>query len=216
MPSLTKTCGGKVLDAVRSVNTSSADWFLKADDDTFVIFPRIEIEELVSQFDSNRPYYLGLHLLHTLQHGKQTEYMSGGAGYILSSSAVRMLQNTQQKECHYPGTTSYEDVNMGACMEALGVTYADTRDSLGRPVFLPYPPTIFFDPNLAHHPDYLWLQEKNKYPIQFGTKYLSDQVVSFHQIRNSVDFYLYQYLTQDLRLHAPRDGTPFSKLEKRH
>ncbi|XP_042206146.1 glycoprotein-N-acetylgalactosamine 3-beta-galactosyltransferase 1-like isoform X2 [Homarus americanus] len=135
-----------------------------------------------------------------LQDEDALEYMSGGAGYVLSREAVRRLQDTNVKECHVPGLTSYEDVNMGACMKALGVTAGDTRDSLGRPRFLPYPPWVLLDPSLQYQSKYSWLQRLSKYQFNFGAEYLSDQAVSFHEVREPLHYYLLQYLINEVRL----------------
>lgn len=201
---------GKVLIAFRSVNASQANWFMKADDDTFVIYPRLL--RLLARFDAEKPYFLGFNLIYTFKDGREVEYMSGGAGYLLSSPAVKMLQEAEVPECQFPGATTYEDVNMGTCLTALGVEYGDTRDPMGRLVFLPYPPQTFFDPDNLHRPDVAWINSMSKYPVKFGTQHLSDRVVSFHQIRNPKGVYVMHYLTHHLHIHTPSEVTSFTKL----
>ncbi|XP_042872866.1 glycoprotein-N-acetylgalactosamine 3-beta-galactosyltransferase 1-like [Penaeus japonicus] len=200
---------GKVLHGLRTVDPSSAQWFLKADDDTFLLYPHLL--DLLAEFDSSVPLLLGLPLVFKDESRHlQVEYMSGGAGYILSSPAVRLLQKTLLQECHLPGLTSYEDVNMGACMAALGVGTGDTRDSLGRARFLPYPPWTLMREDLQHHPDYRWLQRMSKFPFNFGIEHMSDRVVSFHEVRDPRDFYALQYLTNDLRVLPKGADVPFT------
>ncbi|ROT68271.1 putative glycoprotein-N-acetylgalactosamine 3-beta-galactosyltransferase 1-like [Penaeus vannamei] len=135
--------------------------------------------------------------------------MSGGAGYVLSSPAVRLLQKTLLQECHLPGLTSYEDVNMGACMAALGVETGDTRDSLGRARFLPYPPWVLMREDFQHHQGYSWLQRMSKFPFNFGIEHVSDRAVSFHEVRDPRDFYTLLYLTSDLKAE-PGNSSEFS------
>ncbi|XP_068204227.1 glycoprotein-N-acetylgalactosamine 3-beta-galactosyltransferase 1-like isoform X2 [Palaemon carinicauda] len=204
-----KEIWGKVLDAFRSVNASQADWVMKADDDTFIIYPRLQ--RLLTRFDAKKPLLLGLNLIYTFKDGKEVEYMSGGAGYLLSSPAVQMLQEARIQECQFPGATSYEDVNMGICLSALGVDFGDTRDSLGRPVFLPCRPQTFFDPDNLHHPNVAWIKSMSKYPVKFGIEHMSDRVVSFHEIRNPKDVYIMHYLTHHLRILTPSEVTAFTK-----
>lgn len=201
---------GKVVDGFLRLNTSAADWFLKADDDTFLIYPHLL--KLLAPLDPSEPLYLGLPLIYRPEGGEEITYMSGGAGYVLSRAALaRMQAATAPTHCRHPGHTRYEDVNMGHCMAALGVRAADTRDSLGRPRFLPYPPWRFLQPK--PHPDFTWLVNFSKYEFHFGAGSLSDLVVSFHEIRDPVDFYLLQYLVYDLQHLPPGTSRPFRHIK---
>uniref|UniRef100_A0A672ZPB9 Glycoprotein-N-acetylgalactosamine 3-beta-galactosyltransferase 1 n=1 Tax=Sphaeramia orbicularis TaxID=375764 RepID=A0A672ZPB9_9TELE len=60
-----------------------ADWFLKADDDTFVIVENLRY--VLSKYDPENPLYLGRRFAPFIKQG----YMSGGAGYVLSKEALR-------------------------------------------------------------------------------------------------------------------------------
>ncbi|KAK8393563.1 hypothetical protein O3P69_006715 [Scylla paramamosain] len=198
---------GKVVDGFLQLNASAADWFMKADDDTFLIYPNLL--NLLAHLDPSEALYLGLPLIYRPEGGEEITYMSGGAGYVLSSTALTRLQAAHAPaHCRYPGHTQYEDVNMGYCMAALGVRAADTRDGLGRPRFLPYPPWRLLQSE--PHPDFAWLVHFSKYKFRFGPESLSDLVVTFHEIRDPVDFYFIQYLVNDLRLLSPGASSPFT------
>ncbi|KAK4289649.1 hypothetical protein Pmani_037396 [Petrolisthes manimaculis] len=101
---------------------------------------------------------------------------------------------------------------MGLCMKALGVTVRDTRDSLGRARFLPYSPRQLLNSHLEGQEEYAWLQTLSKYPFHFGPEYLSDEAISFHQIREPSDFYLIHFLSHHLQLLTSVDSKPFSSL----
>uniref|UniRef100_A0A8B9GN28 Glycoprotein-N-acetylgalactosamine 3-beta-galactosyltransferase 1 n=1 Tax=Astyanax mexicanus TaxID=7994 RepID=A0A8B9GN28_ASTMX len=60
-----------------------ADWFLKADDDTFVVPENLRY--LLSKYNTEDPVYLGRRFKPFIAQG----YMSGGAGYVLSREALR-------------------------------------------------------------------------------------------------------------------------------
>ncbi|KAK3864702.1 hypothetical protein Pcinc_029632 [Petrolisthes cinctipes] len=206
---------GKVLDGFHSLDPNSSQWFVKADDDTYLV--RHNLVALLSGLDAAETHYIGLPLVYSPKDGKPIEFNSGGAGYVLSHSTLRLLQQTTTNknnihECQYPGYTSYEDVNMGVCMKALGVAVTDTRDTLGRSRFLPYPPRQLLNSNLEGKSEYAWLQTLSKYPFHFGPEYLSDQAISFHQIRQPVDLYLIHFLIHDLHLLTSVDSRPFHHL----
>ncbi|KAM9737207.1 LOW QUALITY PROTEIN: glycoprotein-N-acetylgalactosamine 3-beta-galactosyltransferase 1 [Menidia menidia] len=59
------------------------DWFLKADDDTFVVVENLSF--LLSRYDPEQPLYLGRRFRPFVAQG----YMSGGAGYVLSREALQ-------------------------------------------------------------------------------------------------------------------------------
>ncbi|ODM90934.1 Glycoprotein-N-acetylgalactosamine 3-beta-galactosyltransferase 1 [Orchesella cincta] len=101
-----------------------ADWFLKADDDTYVILENLRY--FLNQHDTNLPLYFGCKFRLYIEQG----YMSGGA--------------------EYKGWIP-EDVMLGKCLESLKVPAGDSRDEEGRHRFLALPPDMQFGPNPMVH-----------------------------------------------------------------
>ena len=90
-----------------------ADWFMKADDDTYVIVENLK--SMLQDVDPNEPVYYGARFdMSELKEG----YMSGGAGYVLSKEALRRFVEDglpDPKKCEprdeFPDAA--EDMEMG-------------------------------------------------------------------------------------------------------
>merc|ERR1712226_226942 len=77
---------GKTKEAFKYVyenHYNEYDWFLKADDDTYVIMENLR--NLLQDFDSSENIYLG----HRFKPYVRQGYMSGGAGYVLSKTSLK-------------------------------------------------------------------------------------------------------------------------------
>lgn len=73
----------RALQYIYAHHLDTAEWFLKADDDTFVVVENLR--RLLSRYDTDKPVYLG----HRFKVFVKQGYMSGGAGYVLSREALR-------------------------------------------------------------------------------------------------------------------------------
>jgi len=99
-----------------------ANWFLKADDDTYVAVENLRY--MLQAHNHTDPVYFDFKFK---THMKK-DYMSGEAGYVLSKEALgRLATKGLATECR-SGSGGAEDVEMEKCMERIGV---DARDSRG-------------------------------------------------------------------------------------
>uniref|UniRef100_F1LEF9 N-acetylgalactosaminide beta-1,3-galactosyltransferase n=1 Tax=Ascaris suum TaxID=6253 RepID=F1LEF9_ASCSU len=113
------------------------DWFLKADDDTYVIIENLRLFLLTQRPDE--PVYLGCRFKKFVKGG----YMQGGAGYVISRSALKAFLPRRHFQCVdrdaelcQQGNRGDEDVEIGRCLQNVGVRIIDSRDSTGHHRFL--------------------------------------------------------------------------------
>lgn len=112
------------------------EWFLKADDDTYVLVENLRT--FLRQYDPAHAHYFGQRMH---QHAKgrwwcEDDYNSGGAGYIVSREALRKLGPVLRDDALCSGHHSGEDVQFSLCLKSVGVTHADeSRDDQSRQRF---------------------------------------------------------------------------------
>lgn len=162
------------------------DFFMKADDDTYVIVENLRL--LLSKHDPNLPIIMGRRFNKFVKQG----YASGGAGYVLSRAALKLIAEAMLKEapgCHKRGGS--EDVNLGACAEAVGVQMVDSLDALNRETFHPFRPSTIFDRTYIDRVS--WIHYYNYFPVKTGLDCCSDHSVSFHYV-SPRDMYVLELL----------------------
>lgn len=181
-----------------------AEWFLKADDDTFVVVENLRY--MLQPYDPRLPLYFGKKFKSA---NVSQGFMGGGAGYVLSREAVRRVveQGFTNSTLCTAGHRGREDLQLGACLAAVGVMAADSRDHLGRDRFLSFTPETLLSPGGVTAKGHAWFWNLVYYPTREGPGCCSDTAVTFHYVSPAMMRSLH-YLLYTLRLASPSDPPP--------
>ena len=168
------------------------DWFLKADDDAYIIIENLRA--ILNVYNSNVGHYIGSNEQVILPHG----YNGGGAGYVLSKEAVRLMveDGPRYHEMCRP-TGAFEDVEIGRCLSAFDIYPINTLDLDKRLTFHgDHPHKIFAGIKDARNIFTSW---KFGDPYRDGKKrVMSPYTVSFHKVEPAF-MYMYDFLLYDIR-----------------
>lgn len=104
-----------------------ADWFLKVDDDAYVIVENLRY--FLSTQNPEEPIYFGHHFNAMAKQG----YFSGGSGFVLSKEALRRFgqHGNESNRCRNQHGVG-GDAKFGVCMQHLGVRTGNSLDKYGR------------------------------------------------------------------------------------
>lgn len=164
---------------------------------------------LLYHFSPFDPLYFG----HKFQPNVHQGYMGGGAGYVISKEALKRFALEALNDYNLCSNLAYaEDVEMGQCLENVGVIAGDSRDFLERGRFFSFDPQNHFFP----HPENAayWYWKHLFYKTDEGLDCCSDTTISFHYIE-PVMMYLMDYLIYRIQPYGIKNEYCVHKLPKR-
>ncbi|CAF2048972.1 unnamed protein product [Rotaria magnacalcarata] len=148
------------------------DWFIKADDDTFLIIEHLKA--FLREQNTSEPVTFGYNFKVIVPKG----YHSGGGSYVLSRESLRRFYEAHQDpalNCRKDGGS--EDVEVANCLRKKGVYPGKSLDKQNRELFHPL---SFADHFRGTFPD--WLLQYAENPLGAHYNCCSDQTISFHYV----------------------------------
>ena len=174
-----------------------ADWFLKADDDTYVIVENLR--NFLSKLNPSDPHYIGR--MFTTHGG----YNTGGAGYVFSRETLRIFKKAlDEGGCPRGGG---EDTFVGKCLKSQGVRPVSTRDSSGRETFFQFRTAPQLIPGRPPH----GFLSNYSFPLPYknGPECCSDYPNTFHKVTPAM-MYLLEYLIYRVKVKTIYKGTIYN------
>jgi len=151
----------KVLFGLRDVylHNPNYDWYVKADDDTFMF-----IDNLRSFLNDKNSSELITYGYNFILNDKR--YHSGGAGYVISKSAVKKLSlklhELLNQNSNFCGDTGVEDIDVSQCLQKLDVKIGKSVDENGRERFHP----LSYDSYHRSSSLPIWMYDLSENPIK--------------------------------------------------
>jgi glycoprotein-N-acetylgalactosamine 3-beta-galactosyltransferase len=91
------------------------DWYLKADDDTFIFVDNLR--DFLADKNASQPVTYGYDFRVLVEKG----YHSGGGGYVLSREALNRIGTVLSGNASQCSNTGIEDVDVARCLRKVGV-----------------------------------------------------------------------------------------------
>ncbi|XP_061390588.1 glycoprotein-N-acetylgalactosamine 3-beta-galactosyltransferase 1-like [Musca vetustissima] len=167
---------------------NDTDWFLKADDDTYIIMENLRT--FLRPYSSYDPLYFGCKLQQHIQQG----YMSGGAGYVLSKKSLeKFAKEAYDNDVVCNREFQAEDLQLGMCLENIGVIAGDSRDVEGKERFIPLAPRDVM-PNIRSE----WYAKLVYHDSNENVTCCSATAISFHYLIPD-EFYVMEYILYKMK-----------------
>lgn len=145
------------------------DWFLMADDDTFIFFDNLL--KFIKHKNYTDPVVYGFSIVDWIV---KDGYPQGGAGILFTKESMRRLYSKLAMGlCNY--VEGFSDVAIGYCMELANVTIGDSTDSCNRERFHMHSLKRYFGGPFDN-----WMLKHSKNSPKNGINCCAEDSISFH------------------------------------
>uniref|UniRef100_A0A0N5BVB4 N-acetylgalactosaminide beta-1,3-galactosyltransferase n=1 Tax=Strongyloides papillosus TaxID=174720 RepID=A0A0N5BVB4_STREA len=168
------------------------DWYIKADDDTYVVMENLRA--FLLNEDPNKHGYHGFRVAAGGKFDPHT-YNSGGAGYVMSRRSVKELVEKGFSDSKYCRQTdeAFDDLEVGLCLEKLGAIPSKSLDSRDRVLFNVLDPPRALSPAVDGFKQGFIAMAKFQYNTSMNA--VADFPITFHYVRGemmyALEFFLY-------------------------
>eukprot|EP00048_Salpingoeca_helianthica_P020571 m.7232 g.7232 ORF g.7232 m.7232 type:complete len:539 (+) comp4977_c0_seq2:197-1813(+) len=189
---------------------NTADWFFKADDDSYVVVPYLR--EFIGKQEPNKLAHYGRRFLYSGLKGNENMYVSGGSGLLVNRLTLGKLGAAVEKDPNvWAGpATGPADLLMSRTLNKLGALPQDTRDSEGRHVFIALGLEMEYGSSRASSPD-MWLWKYSP-DARDGKNCCSKRWITAHYFKPNQMYSLYKM--QQLGCTTSADAFPFLHVPK--
>jgi glycoprotein-N-acetylgalactosamine 3-beta-galactosyltransferase len=164
---------------VHKHHLDDADFFVKADDDTYIVWENLL--HFLSRIDPTQPRYFGRQFIP--QNDMKRSYYSGGTGIILTKATLTLLGDTVKGNVTHPAwplpADGPEDAMTSRTLLPLGISTERSTSHDDREIFLPM--GTGFEQKQKARNEKLWLYQKSPH-TKAGPTCCSQSWVSTHYI----------------------------------
>lgn len=190
-------------------NGEKYDWYIKLDDDSYVVMENLKA--YLSKQDKNVPEYHGLLRMDPPRQG-DTQFAQGGAGYVMSKEAVRLLVDKGLNSSEYCVQKNFppDDVEVARCFKKLGLQFKNSLDTEEKEIFNEFSPSELASNFVGNITDSS--NNKSQNTIFTAIDKISRYPISFHHIRNG-DMYFLEYFFY--KMNVVNNNTKIDKIYKK-
>jgi len=174
-----------------------AEWFIKADQDTFLFPDNVGRYIELRNWTYNDPHYFG-HVLNHRKEDRGVSFVAGGAVFYSKSALLAAAESYRNMpmdrgDDEEDGTcrdsyTGTEEVVTAVCLKEHNITAEPAIDSKGREEISLYELSDILGYNRTAHGEWWFWDSKKRYPCHDDGHCVAHLPLAFHHYKDSQDF----------------------------
>ena len=176
----------KVYEALKFIYSKYIfyEWYVKADDDTLMLIDNLRSFLKDKKSTSSVTYGLILEM-----DDIESGYLQGGAGYVISNTALKSIGNKLTNEEGFCPNSGREDTDLAKCFRKLSIYTEKTIDENNCQRFQAFGLKVIFE---GRYPSWFYQQHQKK-ELKKGIEAFSNTTISVHGMTpiNMIKFYYF-------------------------